>query len=394
MTHKKDMSNKEESNRKELNREELNRKESNKKESNNKISSIEKKCSFIDDYFEEEARTHFSTKEREKLKKYVEEGCRKAWLIALEFKAYSCYGGNDIYECDYDAALSCLMALIEKAGEDNPMYYNMVGNIYYYGRCTNGRPDYDNAFKYFSVAATNGVFESMYKLSDMYAMGQGVPINLAASTRIITSMYDENYDIFCNEGFLGKFADVAFRIGGIYERGDGCEMDLDRAYYYYLQAEYAVRFRISSHESEEDERLLEDIKESLSRVELLLSDDYFGETTGFDAPAPFGLMLSESAGMDVEISKKGRKYYLTAYRIIGEDCIKNILVTIPELNYCSFVNQMSLYLKGLNNLSTDKLPERFFITAIHYNEEDDLWEFACRDRIMLSFSCKEFVVEK
>jgi TPR repeat protein len=56
---------------------------------------------------------------------------------------------------------------------DNPQYANTLGYIYYYGRCNNGVPEYDQAFYYFSYAAANGLYEGMYKLADLFWHGYG-----------------------------------------------------------------------------------------------------------------------------------------------------------------------------------------------------------------------------
>ena len=52
-----------------------------------------------------------------------------------------------------------------------------IGYIYYYGRCWDGQPQYDEAFRYFSVGAAGGIYESRYKLADMFAKGYGVVQN-------------------------------------------------------------------------------------------------------------------------------------------------------------------------------------------------------------------------
>ena len=357
-------------------------------------SAAEKKQEFIIEYYDTEDRVNFTPEDREKLKSYVEEGCKKKWPVALEFKAYACYGGNDIYDCDWYASRDCLLTLVDIVGEENPMLYNTLGYIYYYGRCNDGVPEYDLAFKYFSVGSANGVFESMYKLSDMFSKGLGVPKNLMASARIITGMYDENLEIFCNEGFSGKFADVALRLGGLYEKGAGLDMDPEKAYYYYLQASYAIDRRIRDYSCYGDEKVKQSIAQALERAEAKLGENYHTGSRSYEAPAPFGIMLSESSGMDVELFKKGRKHYLRATRLAGEDCLKKVLITIPEAGYCSLVNDFTLYIKGISNINVDELPSKAFITAIHYDEQENLWEFACRDRVLLSFTCKEFVFEK
>lgn len=65
--------------------------------------------------------------EREKFRAYVEEGCEKEWPVALDAKAYGCYGGNSIFKCDWNESLRCLLKLVELTEE--PFYYNTIGYI-------------------------------------------------------------------------------------------------------------------------------------------------------------------------------------------------------------------------------------------------------------------------
>ena len=112
-----------------------------------------------------------SKSKKEVVKRIVDEECENEDLSAMYIKGYGCYGGDHIYDCDWEESRRLITKLFEKT--ENPTYANTLGYIYYYGRCNKGVPEYDKAFQYFSIGATHGVMESMYKQADMYLSGKG-----------------------------------------------------------------------------------------------------------------------------------------------------------------------------------------------------------------------------
>lgn len=296
------------------------------------LTEDDKKQEFIRRYYDDEALLAEASDEiKRQYQKYVAEGLEKDWIVALYAKAYGCYGGNVLFDCDWVASRDCLLKIIELQGDKDPFIYNTLGYIYYYGRCNDKKPEYDLAFKYFSVGAANGVYESMYKTADMYIAGKGVPKSEKAGAAILLGMYKENKENFCNEEKGCKFADVALRVGGLFERGCGVEQDDEIAYYHYLEAEYAIGIRMMELDYYGDERVCNNIREALMRVEEKLADDYFNNQFKFALPVPFilGKLLSESVGLDIELREEKGAYYLLAKRYASEDMNKNVLLNIP-----------------------------------------------------------------
>ena len=103
-----------------------------------------------------------SKSRRELFKRIVDEECEKGNDLAMRIKGYGCYGGDKVFECDWEESRRIITKLFEKDG--NPYFANTLGYIYYYGRCNNGIPEYEKAFQYFSVGAAHDVIESMYKI--------------------------------------------------------------------------------------------------------------------------------------------------------------------------------------------------------------------------------------
>ena len=92
-------------------------------------------------------------------RRFTDELCAKDSILALHLKGYACYGGNRLYPCDWPASRDCIMRLFDKTGD--PQYANTLGYIYYYGRCTNGVPEYEKAYEMFVISAANGLHEGM-----------------------------------------------------------------------------------------------------------------------------------------------------------------------------------------------------------------------------------------
>lgn len=350
------------------------------------------KKEYIKKYFDEEKKLSEATKEEIELyKECIKEGVKKNWVIALYALAYGCYGGNEVFKCDWVKSRDTLLKIIEIQGDEDPFIYNTLGYIYYYGRCNDNQPQYDEAFKYFSVGAAGGVFESVYKLADMFIGGKGVPKSEKAGAKLILGIYEDNYDFFCNEVFDGKFADVALRVGGLYEQGIGVVQDYEEALYYYNEAKYAISKRREVTDFFGDEKVSKSIEESYERVKAKLADDYFKEKIFFDAPAVIGVMLSNSTALDVEIIREGNDYYIKAERYASEEMNKYMLLNLPECKYCELTNVVKVKLKDPTIVDFDEMPKRAFIDYIRAGSIENTWVFSYRDMDMLEINCTGFI---
>ena len=354
--------------------------------------SDEEKKAFIEEHSENGVFKGGSEEEKAQYISFVEEGVRKGWKEALYCKAYGCYGGDEAFDTDWEASRDCLLKLVET--EDDAFLCNTLGYIYYYGRCNGGVPQYDQALKYFTVGAFNGIFESRYKLADMLSNGYGVPRNQQAATNILLKLYDENIEIFQNEGYDGKFADVALRVGALYEYGLGVEQSDIFAYAFYEQASYALAMRRSVMDFFGDDKVNRRINEALDRVRSKLDQDFFVDELVMNHPGPIGDMLEDTAGLDIELSFRKGKYYLTAKRFVTDKEPKKHLVTLPMLEYCELVDSLELRLEGVSDLSTDQDDFKAFIHEIAYNEETESWEFIYHNSALLTIKCEEFVFER
>lgn len=175
-------------------------------------------------------------------RQFVDDLCRKDDITALRTKGYGCYGGDHVFECDWQASLECVTRLYELTGE--PQYANTLGYIYYYGRCWDGQPQYEEAFRYFSIGAAGFYYESRYKLADMFLKGQGVVRNTKIACSLLEELYEQNLAYMLDGQFDCKFADIALRLGSCAESRILADADDRAAYCLYLQADFAIRQRL------------------------------------------------------------------------------------------------------------------------------------------------------
>ena len=202
---------------------------------------------------------------RSAFKTFTDELAEKGDFDALRIKGYACYGGSSIYDCNWQTAADCM----EKLWKDGGFGYaaNTLGYIYYYGRLSEGTPDYEKAFYYYSVASAFGITESKYKLADMFLKGQFVHKNLSLAAEMIEKLYGEYRYRFEQGDFEGEFADVALRMGNIQlEEMNPLSADLMkfRAYRFYLQAEFALTLRMQETKFFGDESVMKRLRAKMA----------------------------------------------------------------------------------------------------------------------------------
>ena len=267
-------------------------------------------------------------------RKFIDELCAKDNSLALYTKGYASYGGNRLYPCNWNISRDCMIRLFEK--EDDPNYANTLGYIYYYGRCNRGVPEYDKAFYYFGIAAANGIYEGLYKLADMYCHGYGCKESKGTAFRLYSIVYDDNLKQFL-KGKNANFADAALRMGNVYAKGIGREIDIPAAYFYYLQAGYAAKVRTRDNYFG-DATVVKNIRKATEEMKEQLPDDYFTEFVDYEFPFLFTKLASENnrCALSRSMNAEGR-IELTAKRIPTKSVPKpdDILVTIPQLSFCA-----------------------------------------------------------
>lgn len=281
-------------------------------------------------------------------RKFLDSMCAENDKDALRTKAYACYGeGNAVYGQDWHASMECLLKLMEV--DPNPQTANTLGYMYYYGRCTDGVPEYEKAFYYFSIGAAGGYYESRYKLSDMFRHGYGVAKNPEASARLIWLLYDEQVKKIRNGEFGCNFADVALRAGNICKEGIDCYPNPDKAYFYYLQAQFAIRMRMMAEDYYGDQKVAKGIEEAIE--EILPKTHYVKpkKTVHFyEAYYVLQHGLRRRHHMEMKIRRLSDYEAKLTCRIVpyeSEIYAPKLFVTIPEAHYCGLLEKITLTVK-------------------------------------------------
>ena len=176
----------------------------------------------------------------ESLTKLAQEGDYRSVRMA----GYEFYEGTNGFGVNPHRALELLTKAYEM--EEDPEIARTLGYIYYYGMASDGVPQGDKAFQYFSIGHNaGGYYEATYKLADCYIKGYGTPICHEAAFRLVSGIYDQTLSHYLSGGDFSKFADVALRLGSYYRNGVFVKKNLEKSYAYYLEARAAIRSRLA-----------------------------------------------------------------------------------------------------------------------------------------------------
>ncbi|HPY99975.1 MAG TPA: hypothetical protein PLS28_00720, partial [Clostridiales bacterium] len=276
-------------------------------------------------------------------RQYTDELCELDNIPALYAKAYACYGGNRAYPCDWVMARNLLLRLSSLS--EDPFVANTLGYLFYYGRCTGGKPEYDKAFQFFSIGAAGGVYESRYKLSDMYLHGYGVEKNERVAAHLVWELYEDLQKTILSQNLDSKFADVAFRVGNLLKNGIDCAVAPDLAYYYYLQADFAIRMRMIKADYYGDAWVAKRIAEAMEEV---LPDTSYTEpcyTTHFFSLQPvISGILQTRRGVEAKLKRLKDGAYSLRLRPLPRynEPHARMFLTIPEAHFCGFLDSITL----------------------------------------------------
>lgn len=288
-----------------------------------------------------------------------------------------------------------LLRLIERSEDPDPFWFNTLGYIYYYGRTTNGTPDYDKALKYYTTAAMFGVFEAEYKLCDMMMNGYGLPKSIRTAAKTLDRLYGETRDLFEREQFDCRFADVALRVGNMYAEGIGFDKDPENALSLLLQANFALQKRMENIDMYGDRTVKEHIDESLKKARSQMPSDYFKTCLDFDHPVLIGALLQASNGIDVMFIEKDGADYIIAKRVPKDERDeKKYLFCVPEIDTCALADSAVMKIQGLRDMEIHTHENHFFVNHIELDDKRKLWKFCYMDTPLVTFRAKGFSLEK
>lgn len=323
------------------------------KDEKSQIKLTERQKKWILVVFDEQ--TEFIPKEKVELfRQIVDEECEKGDILAMEIKGYGCYSGNNVYKNDWEEARKWITKLFETTGE--PSYANSLGYIYYYGRCNDGIPEYDKAFQYFSIGAAYDLYESTYKLADMFMRGNGCIKSPDTAKHIYRKLYLDSRPRFCM-GEDAKFADLALRLAGIYEREEAYE----KALRFYLEADFAIKKRMEFSDFWGDKKVQDSIERGLQNVIEKIETGFFKDEVITKKPNWLFDVFSNRNKYKTRITQLGEYHYKVSMKCDWEEYGAMALVVIPEMKFADF-------LRGIEfEVETKKIIEHYDCKPIVLN---------------------------
>lgn len=241
--------------------------------------------------------------------------------------------------------------MFEQTGD--PVIANTLGYMYYYGRCNHSVPQYEEAFKYFSAGNAGGVYESRYKLSDMFRHGYGIPKNEKIANHLIWEVYWDTLPHILHGRDDTPFADAALRAGNIYRYGIDEETDPDEAVCYYLQAKYAIAQRMKATDQYGDRKVAKRINEALQDV-LPLSRYAQKSSVTFYPSLQDLLMESFRNGLQMEMTMKKTaddSVHLTVRILPKTEKEPELFITVPGSHWCGRIPQLDIELIHIRQIS-------------------------------------------
>ena len=144
-------------------------------------------------------------------------------------------------------AYDALLKLVEMKPKEGS-YPNTLGFLCYYGRHTDGVPQYEEARKWYEYGAKLNMIESMYKLADMMLDGLGGDKDVQRAIGIYRTLYWYCRDQLEDGNPLCKFADIALRMGRLFHDERVLTKDDLLALTFLLEARYAITKRMPYHQ--------------------------------------------------------------------------------------------------------------------------------------------------
>jgi len=287
-----------------------------------------------------------------------------------------CDSVND--PCDWEKSKELLLILFEEGSDvDQALAANTLGYIYYYGRCNGGTPQYEEAFKYFSIGAFFGVDESTYKIGDMFLNGKGVPKNRTTARHLYHKVYDTTLPNFEDGVLTGKFADAALRLGGYYEKGS--EENLMLAYTYYLEACFAINCRTAVEYNYGDSVVARRVREGLERVKhSLIESETINENATEECRNIVNTIRILTEGdykLAARLKEEGEEYKLTLIRVNDEEEDEDVcpaLITFPDIGIVRLLKEINLYLEDADVIEGIECLEDTRIGYVDYHVDRGL----------------------
>lgn len=320
---------------------------------------------------------------------------RNMSLKTIESEGYRLYhiAGRD--QELWKQCADCFLYLIEHSTKNRKkaQFGNTLGYIFYYGRTNDFQPEYDKAFKYFSIGAEGGFYESIYKLGDMYLNGYYVPKEPERAVKLYTQVYEDVEHQFREEVFEGVFADISLRLGSLYRKGIGCKQDDYKALFIYTMADYAIKERMKYSEFFGDKKVADSIKKELTELQEKLGVDTKKEVISAEYPQVLPLVLSEGFAARIVLAKEADKVIIKAERVGDPETYgtPRIPVIFSEYGYLKFYDTIIETAYGVTEYENFAAHEdAIIIDEIRFDDKGNRYEFCVEGNIVAAIKAERF----
>lgn len=327
---------------------------------------LEYKKDFVRNYDDDTSLELATDDEIALFRMFAQELCDAGDITGLRAVGYGCYCENRAFKQDWYTARDCITKLYETVDimPDKAFYANTLGYIYYYGRCNDYVPQYEEAYKYYSFGAFNRIYESQYKIADMYRNGYGVAKSPETAECIIRQLYDENIGYILAGKFDSKYADIALRMAGIYESDDS-RLDTWEILYYYMKADFAIRMRMATINYYGDSKVYASIKKGLEEIKSEINFKPARKTEYYSLYELFSEMLNHGMKLKMSVRKlKNNKYKLTFKNYKKDN--RKLFITVPEIEMCGLYDKFCVTAKPERPFDLNKFGNEIVFDQCQY----------------------------
>lgn len=352
---------------------------------------------FMKDYiahYNEDSINDASKIEQELFKEFVNRLCKINDVGGLTMKGYCMYCNSVVFPENWKECRDIFEKLYKLTGD--PWIANTLGYIYYYGRANKGKPDYNKAFKYFSIGAAGRLYESTYKLADCFKNGYGVVKNEEIAFAQYESVFEDSIKVFRNKQYNYQFADATLRMASCYEKGIGVEESIDDAYYYYLLAELAIDLRVKNHNHYGDSKVSKGIKESLANIRANYKNYRNSIKEYYVIPLFNQIHFERSQRIKADIVKNKDNSYKITLSVYSLPYMKqeDIILSIPEFDYCGFKKNVTFNTSKKSIIKIEGNNKTFMFDDYYYCDEDNTFIFALDGKEIVTLKTEYIEIKK
>ncbi len=350
-----------------------------------KLTAMQK-MHYVMDLFQNEMIDLTDGAHQELFRRSLDELCEEGIYDALKIKAFCCMDGNTVYDRDVRLASEYFEACARE--DEDPMAANALADLYLQGDLNDGIPQYDLAYKYYSVAAFSGVYESILRCADLLLDGHGVPRNAMAAYNQILYVYTHTKQQFTEGVYSIAFADAAVRMGDCWMNGIPGEPDVKLAYSYYLDAETAIRMRMRYDKCRGDDALYRRIQTAVHKTASLLGDECMQKESDMPEPLLIDRMLSGGFPLRMRCRRTEDGMDLIFSRV-EPAAADYILLTVEGMSSSALKKEVLLHAQGCEDLAEDTdiifsavgfdyLAKRTYL----YDQKNEVCAFTCSSFIL------------